>query len=301
MSVEAGVEWREATGREIRAFYRHEFPEYVDRLPEWITPADPEEFAVALDRRYPVAGDGGSAGRTRQFIRRSTRTNAGPVFPDWDAVTDLFRSPARTDPLREGGRGGMALADPDATPDLDAPVPEAVYYSLVNHERFWPLVFDIDAKDVAADAVREAGDDRTDEEVRHDAGIVDAPPTGYPYRYRDVDGAIDYAFDLAEWLESALDFSDTRVIYSGQGAHVYGLDDDRMHRYTEQSRKFLTTVVSDRLGIPIDEQVTTDERRVVRMPHSLHADVSRVVTPIESREFDFRAAARPGFLGGDAA
>ena len=88
----------------------------------------------------------------------------------------------------------------------------------------------------------------------------------------------------------------TQVVYSGQGAHVYLYDHDSMYRYDEQSRQVIVHELTEERGFNIDEQVTTDESRVIQLPYSLHADVCRVVTPINERGFDYRTRATPQFL-----
>ena len=86
------------------------------------------------------------------------------------------------------------------------------------------------------------------------------------------------------------------VVYSGQGVHVYLLDDDLDHRYDEKSREVLNDLLLERYEIPIDPVVTADRSRLLRVPYSLHADVCRVVQPIESPAFDPRTEARPQVL-----
>lgn len=292
--------WEEADEAELRYYYRHEFPEHLDKLPAWITPHGPKQHAVALDRRYPVEQrDGAQRNKTRQFIRRSTRSESqGEVFPSWDEVVDLYTDPAGNDPLREMNTGKPGLAHP-AKVNEDPPLPDAVYYSLDHHERFWVLAFDIDAKDVAADEYRRPNDDRKRSQILEEEGVKDAAPEGYPYRFEHIQRTVDYAVELAGWLTERVDFEDVQVIYSGQGTHVYALDQDRYHRYTKQTREFLIDVVKEKRGIPIDEQVTPDDERVVRMPYSMHSDVTRVVTPVNSPDFDFRTDALPRFVEED--
>jgi hypothetical protein len=135
----------------------------------------------------------------------------------------------------------------------------------------------------------------------HQSGITANPPSTIPdneyeYRYKDIQQALEYAFTLKDWLASTVGFTDVRVFYSGQGAHVYALDDDPQYKFTHQTRKVLTTYITERLHIPIDPEVTWDQRRVIRLPYSLHTDVSRVVTEIDSPDFDFRTKPVPSYL-----
>lgn len=275
--------WRQATRSEIARYYRQEFPDYLEALPGHVTASGPKQFALAFREPYPVSG---AAIPDREFIRRDTRqTNAdGQVrsvaFDDLADVSAFIRQPAQADPLGDADYG---LADP-ALLEQPAPVPEAVYYALDHWERSWPLLVDIDAKDIATE--RSAAAEAIEAEA----------PEGYPYGFADIDRALEYAFEVAELFETRLNASETQVVYSGQGAHVYMLDDDLAHRYDEQSRAVVTTFLEDVFEVPIDAPVTTDRRRVARLPYSLHADVSRVVQPIDSPDFDVRNAARPAFL-----
>jgi len=68
------------------------------------------------------------------------------------------------------------------------------------------------------------------------------------------------------------------------------------YRYSEVPRRHIATALEEMRDIPIDTPVTTDESRVIRLPYSLHAGVSRVVTPIESPDFDYRTDAVPAVL-----
>jgi hypothetical protein len=295
--------WRPATRAEIRTFYTDEFSNRTGEIPSWVTPPKPTEFAVALSTRFPT-----TAGNDREFLRRST-TSTGNTLTDWEAVTAFFARPAETDPLRASAAGQEAtpLADPDtvaATP----PVTEAAYYGLDNTDRFWVLAFDIDAKDVAiARLISEsATDNPAPTEVVADSGIADEPPTGgnettYNYTFDDIQTAIDAGFELQDLLQTHCNYDRVRVFYSGQGVHVYALDQDIDHRYTTQTRKFLAPYIKERAGIPIDTRVTTDERRVLRVPRSLHAGVNRLVTELDSPEFDPRTDPRalPAHLTAD--
>lgn len=310
MSISADrIEWRNATREEVRYYYREEFPERIKALPEWITPTGPVEYAVALDKRYPIVQSGGreeNKNRTRKFIRRSTQAENGkPIIEDWNTILDLFTSPAYNDPQRTHGNSAVgALIDPDtASADqfkegevLSPPITRAAYYSLDHHDRSWVLMFDIDGKDIAKIAHENTGGEFANGDLPDDSRITTEHPEGFPYQYEHVEAAIDYAFTLSEWLQSKMEFDETQVVYSGQGAHVYGLDEDPYHRYDQESRKRLVKMVSDNLGVPVDEQVTPDKRRVARIPYSLHTDVCRVATPISNRDFDFRIDGIPDFI-----
>jgi len=185
------------------------------------------------------------------------------------------------------------------------------------------LGFDIDAKDMAKQRI--AGSNTSFENVSTDEleahGVIDEPPepavippenassappeeasghtVTYPYTFTDLENTINSAFNLKDWLETTVGFDDVRVVYSGQGAHVYAFKDDPAYKLTMQSRKFLAdSYIKEQLNIPLDAGVTWDESRVMRLPFSLHGDVNRVVREITSPSFDFRTANKtsPGAL-----
>ena len=168
-------------------------------------------------------------------------------------------------------------------------------------ERLWVLAVDIDAKDIAAQrASREITANETDDDVEtkklRAADILDSEPEGYPYAFTDIEDALEYGFIVQEIFEDDFAARETLVVYSGQGCHIYLLDTDRKHQYDEQSREVINDLLLEEYEIPIDPVVTADRRRVMRLPYSLHADVSRIVQPIESPDFDFRTEAAPSFL-----
>jgi hypothetical protein len=294
--------WRASTRAEIQQYYRDEFHTYLGDLPEYITPYGPKEFALAFREEYPSKGQG-----TRDFIRRSTWVTDDegdkqhPQFDEWPALLSFFRAPADEDPLRAHADGN-GLADPDALSNTQRPVPEAVYYGVDHWERNWLLPVDIDAKDVAYErALRDVTprDGENRESVLQRAGIVDAPPEGFKYGFEDIRQALVYAFAVKDLFEDLLEASETQVFYSGQGAHIYLQDDDPAHRYDQRAREVIVAFLEDEFDIPIDAVVTADEARVMRLPYSLHADVSRLVMPVEDASVDFWEISRPDFLGED--
>lgn len=285
--------WRQATREEINAYYIEEFPAYADQLPSFITASGPKQYAIAFREPHPVRHDDIPA---RDFVRRDTwQTNhAGgrttPEFADFDDVLAFIQHPALNDPL---GRSQYRLADPDVLAK-PVPRPDAVYYALDNWERPWVLLVDIDAKDIAknraAELVPHTAAEQGDDAALEAAGISNADPAGYPYAFVDIERAIEYGFEIQDIFEEDFDAEETMVMYTGQGVHVYLLDDDPAHYYDEQSREVLNDLLLDTYEIPIDPVVTADRRRVARLPYSLHADVCSIVQPIESPEFDIRSA-----------
>ncbi len=278
------VPWRAATPEEIRRYYRTTFPGMVERLPERVAPPGPIQYGIALNEAYPTVGDAVPA---KTFLRRhSHREGRGGAtrsitFDGWDDLLEWVQTPAEADPLR--GITDQALADPMLV-EADRPVPEALYYSLQHHDRPWVVLLDIDAKDIAADRAADA------------ETIEDRPPVGYAYTFEDINRAIEYGITAEQILQDRYDADQTQVYYTGQGVHVYLLDTDLEYRYDRRSRDVLVTLFQELHEIPIDGVVTSDPARFGRLPWSLHAGVSRVVTPVESQSFTPDADAVPPFL-----
>lgn len=314
--------WRPSSASEIHEYYQHKFPTYMDRLPWWVMMPHPKQVALAFTHPYPARHTSrsheGTEVVTHDFVRRSTKPGGVTVLQTKMDLLEFIQDPARNDPAR----GGPTLLHPDYDdPNAVPPLPTAVYYSLDNHNTFWVLGFDIDAKDVArmhlADELDQAADDVTLGDLR-EHGVVDAPPTPappvddttepfttiprpdrveYPYTYDILEQSIDLGVQLAEVLTDTIGFDETQLFYSGQGVHLYAFADDERFELTYQARKFLAQYIHDRLGYPIDEQVTWDRSRVMRLPFSLHSDVSRIVSPIEDpTSFDPRRDPVPQFL-----
>jgi len=103
---------------------------------------------------------------------------------------------------------------------------------------------------------------------------------------------VSAACELQDFLTTHSNFTNISLFDSGQGVHVYALDDDPDHRYTTQTRTVLTEYISDKLTIPIDGPVTHRTNSVLRIPRSLHTDVSRLVTEIHTPDFDSRTDPR---------
>lgn len=291
-------EWREATRTELHTYYTETFPDQLDALPSFLTASGPKQYAIAFREAYPIRKQNAP---DRTFIRRDTwQTNGSGdrTTQQFDSTTDLInfiQYPARYDPAQGSN---YALADPDLL-ERPQPCPDAVYYALDHWERPWVLAVDIDAKDIAAQRASSETTSETDsvgtEQLRA-AGVLDSPPEGYPYAFEDIEQALEYGFAVQEIFEDDFAADETMVVYSGQGCHVYLLDTDRNHRYDEQSREVINDLLLEEYEIPIDPVVTADRRRVMRLPYSLHADISRVVQPIDEPGFDFRTEAAPDFL-----
>lgn len=290
--------WREATREDLYEYYTGEFPGYVEELPGFITPTGPKEFGIAFRESYPVRKQDEY---DRDFIRRRTwlTDNDGvPIrsrFSTWDDLERFIQHPARYDPL---GHHPLRLVDPDIV-DVPEPFAYGVYYAADHWDRPWLLFVDIDAKDIARERALENVDEaeyETEEDLLNAVDILDTEPAGYPYTFEDLERALEYGFDTRSIFEEEFAAEYTVVVYSGQGAHVYLLDDDIDHRYDAKSREVLNDFLLEEFEIPIDPVVTADRSRLIRLPYSLHAGVSRIVQPIDSPDFDFRIAAQPQFL-----
>ncbi|WP_408960189.1 DNA primase [Natrinema sp. 74] len=292
-------EWRKATREELHTYYTETFPDQLDALPSFLTASGPKQYAIAFGEAYPTRNQNAP---DRSFIRRDTwqTSDSGErsiqQFGSMEDLVEFIQYPASYDPAQGSN---YALADPDLL-ERPEPRPDAVYYALDHWERPWVLAVDIDAKDIAAQrASNESTNGRADDvgtEQLRATGVLDSPPEGYPYAFEDIEQALEYGFAVQDIFEDDFAADETMVVYSGQGCHVYLLDTDREHCYDEQSREVINDLLLDEYGIPIDPVVTADRRRVMRLPYSLHADVSRVVQPIDDSGFDFRTEAMPDFL-----
>ncbi len=88
-----------------------------------------------------------------------------------------------------------------------------------------------------------------------------------------------------------------RLVYSGRGCHVHVTDPHAMNLSTEER----VHLARDLRRFPMDSWVTTT-KRLIRLPYSLHALISRIAMPITENDvqrFDAENDARvlPRFLG----
>ena len=75
----------------------------------------------------------------------------------------------------------------------------------------------------------------------------------------------------------AREWSQLAVVYSGRGFHVHVLDPEA-YRLTKGERTRMARRYGQRFAL--DEWVTSGEMRLIRLPHSLHGMVSRIVVPV---------------------
>jgi len=287
------MEWKSSSTAEIAHYYQHEFEQRFSHIPNFISDSKPKEIGIAFPEAYPVKGD---SIPPKEFIRRDAFDRSDQLG-NWEgdnSILEFIQSPATNDPMG----GGHQLASPEVV--SEPAVPEAVYYATDFRDRNWLLTVDIDAKDVALQwaegVLNQDTSELTDNQIKAKAGVIEADPAGYPYRFEDIDQTLEYGFEVQDYFRDHLGTNATQVVYSGQGCHIYLHDTDRMYDYSETNRNLIAKTLINRLNIPIDKPVTTDESRVIRLPYSLHAGVSRVVTPIYDANFDYQKKAQPDFL-----
>lgn len=66
--------WESSDPTDIRAYFIDEFPEYREKLPNYVGPHTPTEYAIAFRDEHPVSGSGMP---DWDFIRRSTWATDG--------------------------------------------------------------------------------------------------------------------------------------------------------------------------------------------------------------------------------
>jgi len=92
--------------------------------------------------------------------------------------------------------------------------------------------------------------------------------------------AIKSAVELADYLKKY--FKNIKIVYSGRGAHVHVFD-KKAYNLSVKEREELNKEVKH---FHIDSWVSRGYIRLMRLPYSLNALVSRIVTPIEDKKFN---------------
>ena len=77
-------------------------------------------------------------------------------------------------------------------------------------------------------------------------------------------------------------FSELKIVYSGRGFHIHVFDKEVFSWKNERRRALAKKLTRE--GFLIDEWVTSGGMRLIRLPHSLHGMVSRIVLPIHIDE-----------------
>lgn len=102
---------------------------------------------------------------------------------------------------------------------------------------------------------------------------------------------IENSFEIKKQLQ-IMKFKNIIIVYSGRGCHVHVFD-RRAYKLKLKERKKLANKFRN---YGIDKWVTEGKIRLVRLPYTLNAIVSRISIPIENRkEFNFKKT-RPKFL-----
>ncbi len=153
-------------------------------------------------------------------------------------------------------------------------LPEAVYYDrniyLENdHALGQELAFDVDPENIECPIHGTLADKMK----RHQ---------GLSFCEIELDLAKKQTVGLYEYLEAQ--FSDLRVVYSGRGFHIHVLDQEAYALDTKERSKI--AVDAKAKGFGIDAWVTEGEMRLIRLPYSLHAMVSRIAVPLEKKEIE---------------
>ncbi len=102
--------------------------------------------------------------------------------------------------------------------------------------------------------------------------------------------AVDNGFRLADYLKNY--FKNVEVVYSGRGAHVHVFD-KKAYTLTVKEREELNKEVKQ---FYIDPWVSRGYIRLIRLPYSLNALVSRIVMPLKKKKILNYKESVPKFL-----
>ncbi|MEM4263407.1 MAG: DNA primase small subunit domain-containing protein [Candidatus Woesearchaeota archaeon] len=91
--------------------------------------------------------------------------------------------------------------------------------------------------------------------------------------------SLDRGVYLRNYLTRNLGYKDVRLVYSGRGCHVHVLDENAFKLSQEERQRMARNFKL----YSIDPWVTT-KKRLIRLPYSLNAMVSRIVIPINPDE-----------------
>jgi len=264
--------WKPATKKNITQYYQDEFLHRMSDLPPYLqNPRYPSEYAFApLNPVETLSG-------TRDFLRRTNTS-----IRSFSDLRDLCLDFKNHDPIR--------------TATSSQPM-RGVYFALNGiREHGWLLAFDIDAKTIAengmckyhdgyADSPRSVVKTRTDE-------LANIPPVSpvdgheYLYCFNCIHEAMNQAFVTKEILVSwGFDEHLIHIFYSGQGSHIH-VADPACWTLKKSAREFIQEMLIQKHGIPLDTTVTTDEKRVLRLPGTLNGNVNRPVLKVTKPDFD---------------
>jgi len=153
-------------------------------------------------------------------------------------------------------------------------LPESVYYDrniydAHNHKTGQELAFDLDPENITCPVHGSLADKMK----RHQ---------GLSFCALELQMVKEQAIRLYEFLENS--FSDMCIVYSGRGFHIHVFDPEA-YALNDKQRHELAQKVKAK-GFGIDEWVTVGEMRLIRLPHSLHGLVSRIVLPLKKNELE---------------
>ena len=153
-------------------------------------------------------------------------------------------------------------------------LPESAYYDRnvydeKDHKTGQELAFDLDPENITCPIHGSLADKMK----RHQ---------GLSFCTLELNMVREQATRLYEYLEK--EFSNLRIVYSGRGFHIHVFD-QKAYALSDKKRRELARAIKEK-GFGIDAWVTAGEMRLIRLPHSLHGLVSRIVVPLEKSELE---------------
>lgn len=167
---------------------------------------------------------------------------------------------------------------------LDEYAPEDVYYDRNTYENPDKVLENLDFRNFRKYLKQELAFDID----------VDNIPCTHPKNVEVCDLCLSKAFAWTLKMKKKLeeDFNKIRLVYSGRGFHVHVLD-ERAFRLTVRERGMFNKKLS---RYPIDPWVSHGYIRLIRMPYTLNALVSRIVTPVDGERYFNPSKALPRFI-----
>lgn len=163
-------------------------------------------------------------------------------------------------------------------------LPEDVYYDRNTYENPATVLENLDFRNFRKHLKQELAFDID----------VDNIPCRHPRGQEVCDLCLSKAFGGALDMKKKLDgeFSKVKLVYSGRGFHIHVLDERAFHLTIKERAR-----LSRRFSVyPIDPWVSRGYIRLIRMPYTLNALVSRIVKPVDTRKKFDPLTAIPRFL-----
>jgi len=249
--------WFPAGRKHISEYYNNEFKNNVQYIPKYLEDMSKiSEFGFALVE--PVK----TTTFKKEFLRRK---NEHMIHKPYD-IPKTCLDIKTYDPLNE-------LLENEQIAGL--------YFALNNiRDIGWILAFDIDAKMIAQ--TKKCPYHDTSEQAMY-LPPMDTNPKTYPYCFNCIQIALNQAFEIKDILsdEWGFDKQSINIIYSGQGAHVH-VTDPYACSFSKEPREFIQEILTKRYDICLDPTVTSDARRVLRVPGSLNSRVNQPVKEIKT-------------------